>query len=51
MPNIISFKCPPLAGAGGGKAALIFQAVLKLITIFFFHLRHFVTPPPAEDTK
>jgi len=45
--NVIA--CPPLAGVGGGRVniAVMFSEVKS--RQFFIHLRHCVTPPPAED--
>jgi len=52
MPDILYivwFACPPLAGVGGGRfnVAVMFSEVAD--RKFFIHLRHCVTPPPAED--
>jgi len=40
--------------AGGGRGLKFFSIAVMLIKVtvrkFFIHLRHCVTPPPAEDT-
>ena len=47
--NVAREQCPPLAGVGGGcvNVAVMFSEVTG--RQFFVHLRHCVTPPPAED--
>jgi len=48
--GIHTLRCPPLAGVGGGRVIADVRFSEVTGRDFFVHLRHCVTPPPAEDT-